>query len=51
MMKYFPKVNLIRKDRQPKYIPLKISHSNCRPKPLKGFLNYESREILLSSLR
>ncbi len=42
---------LIRKNRQPKYIPIKISPTNCQPKPLKGFLYYESREILFSSLR
>ena len=42
---------LIRKNRQPKYIPLKISSTNCRLKSLKGVLDYESREILLSSIR
>ncbi len=42
---------LIRKNRQPKYIPLKISSTNCRLKSLKGVLDYESREILLSSTR
>ncbi|MEE9337002.1 MAG: hypothetical protein V3U87_02900, partial [Methylococcaceae bacterium] len=40
---------LIRKNRQPKYIPLKISSTNCRLKSLKGVLDYESREIILSS--
>jgi len=38
---------LIRKNRQPKYIPLKISPTNCRLKSLKGFLDHEPREILL----
>ncbi len=45
------KPDLIRKNRQPKYIPLKISSTNCRLKSLKGVLDYESREILLSSIR
>ena len=45
------KLYLIRKNRQPKYIPLKISSTNCRLKSLKGVLDYESREILLSSIR
>ncbi len=44
-------IYLIRKNYQPKYIPMKISPTNYRPKPLKVVLNYESREILLSSLR
>ncbi len=47
----YAKIDLIRKNRQPKNIPLKISPTNFRLKSFKGFLGYETREILLSPLR